>query len=129
MSKFVEWSDIDRTFRKTKSGEIAVVTGEDAINQSIKNILSIMRGEKVRSDMGSSLYAVLFEPMSIDSVEEIQSIVDTNIRRYEDRVILTSVRVIPMFDEHYYKLSIDYRIKPTKAKKNLTTFLPAMGEL
>ncbi len=129
MSKFVDWSDIDFRFTKSKTGNIKIVEGEDAINQSIKLILSIMRGEKVRSDMGSSLYALLFNPISDETAEEIQSVIQTNISRFDNRIFVEEVSVIPNLNQKYYEIVISYRIRPSMSKKNLTTYMPAMGGL
>lgn len=127
MAKFVEWSDISVNFKKLPNGEIEVVEGEDCINQSIKNILTIRRGEKVRSDIGSSLYNVLFEPMSKDSAEELESIIETNISRWENRIILRDVTVLPDIQNQFYEINISYSIRKTREKKNLITFVPAFG--
>lgn len=128
MSNFVEWSDIDVNFKKRPDGEISIVRGEDAINQSIKLMLSTMRWERVRSDLHSSLYRVLFEPMTQESADEIRSIIETMITRWENRITQLSVRVEPFFEQNFYKIHIGYSLLPTRARKNLTTYVPALGE-
>lgn len=129
MSQFIEWSDIDVRFTKSRAGNIRIVEGEEAINQSIKLILSIMRGDKVRSELGSSLYGLLFEPISDDTAEEMENVIGTNIERYENRVNLERVRVIPNIDQKYYEVVISYRLYPTFTKKSMTTYIPAMGDM
>lgn len=128
MSNFVEWSDIDVKFTKSRTGNIRIVEGEDAINQSIKLTLSIMSGEKVRSDLGSGLYALLFNPISDETSEEIQSIIETNLSRFDNRIIVERVSVRPNLDQKYYEISVVYRITPSMKKKNMTTFMPALGD-
>lgn len=130
MSKeFVEWSDIDFNFEKSLGGEIVIATAEDAINQSIKILLSTMKGEHVRSEIGSGLYNILFKPMNEESAEEIKRVIETNIGRYENRVILERVRVVPDFETNYYTIEIKYSMLPSRKKKSLTTYAPAMGVL
>lgn len=128
MSNFVEWSDIDVKFTKSRTGNIRIVEGEDAINQSIKLTLSIMSGEKVRSNLGSGLYALLFNPISDETSEEIQSIIETNLSRFDNRIIVERVSVRPNLDQKYYEISVVYRITPSMKKKNMTTFMPALGD-
>src|SRR5690554_6061012 len=128
MSNFVEWSDIDVKFTKSRTGNIRIVEGEDAINQSIKLTLSIMSGEKVLSSIGSGLYALLFNPISDETYEEIQSIIETNLSRFDNRIIVERVSVRPNLDQKYYEISVVYRITPSMKKKNMTTFMPALGD-
>lgn len=130
MSKSLrDWTDIDANFTKSLSGEIRIVRNEDAINQSIKIILSTIFGEHVRSDIGSGLFALLFEPMSNDVAEFIQDTVEDNIERFEPRVSLREVVAQPLFESHYYRIYIEYFILPTKRKKTLEYYAPALGVL
>lgn len=124
---FSEWSDIDMNFTMRKSGEIHIVRGEDAINQSIKIILATVFGEHVRSDVGSGLFSLLFEPMSTDIAEIMEDTIEENIEQHENRVTLNSVRVVPFYNDHYYYVVIDYLTRPTKSKKTLEYYAPALG--
>ena len=59
-SKFVQWSDIDVNFTQRADGSYNVVRGDEAIEQSIKIILSTMKGECVRSDHCTNLLGIVF---------------------------------------------------------------------
>lgn len=125
--KFSEWSDIDMNFTMKKSGEIGIVRGEDAINQSIKIILATVFGEHVRSDIGSGMFSLLFEPMSTDISEIMEDTIEENIEQHETRITLNEVSVRPYYNDHYYHVVINYFVRPTKSKKTLEYYAPALG--
>lgn len=126
--QFVDWTDIDSNFTKNPDGSIQIVRGDDTIRQSIKLILSTMRFERVRTEFGVGLYLLLFEPVDEDTAEDIEDLILNNLERFETRIRVRSVQAIPNAQENYYKLEIVYSILETREKKNLETFIPAIGD-
>lgn len=124
-----DWTDIDVSFTKNRSGEIKIVRSEEAINQSIKIILSTIFGEHVRSEIGSGLFSMLFEPMSGDVAEAMKDTIEDNVEEFENRVVLNNVSVVPFYNDHFYRVRVDYSILPTKRKKTLEYYAPALGEM
>lgn len=126
-SRLVQWTDIDLGFKKLPNGEIKIVRDTNAIDQSIKILLSTLRGTRVRTDLGSGLYNVLFQPISEQTAEEISDIVEFAIIKYEPRVILNSVQAFPIPELNFYRLLVDYTIIPSQRRKRLETFIPSMA--
>lgn len=128
LKDLVEWSDIDSRFTQLPDSSIKVVEGDECIRQSIQLILSTMRFERVRREIGTGLYNLLFEPLDDDTAEDMEDLIQLNLERYENRIRVRRIRVTPNPDQNYFKLELTYSILASREMKNLTTFMPAMGE-
>jgi len=100
--------DLDKNI--LSQGEII---NDKAINASIENILSTIRGEKLFSPrFGTILPLVTFEQLNLDSAQELVSILLRDIRRYEKRVtvIKEQVKMDLRTDENSLTIVIPYII-------------------
>lgn len=128
-AKLTEWSDIDSKFTVLSGGNINIVKGTDAIDQSILLLLSTLRGERVRSKLGSGLFNLLFQPMTDDTVDDIKDVIEFNLTKYENRISIRRIDVTANADQNFYRIEISYVVRRTREKKNLTTFMPVMGDI
>lgn len=117
------WSDIASDLRIDRAGNVVVLRNDDAIQQSLRNIFSTVRGERVRSDIGSGLSSLVFEPVSEDTAEDIRETMAFSIERFENRIILLGIEVIPFPDDHYYEIVIRYRERNSISPQEMRTFL------
>jgi phage baseplate assembly protein W len=82
--------------RHPLSGDIAKVTNEESIKQSIRNIIMFNFGEKLfQPAIGSGVIASLFEPLDNFTINDIQSHITHSINFFEKRVNLLNVTVQP----------------------------------
>ena len=89
------FSDFLNSFAKTPVGDkLARVTNEQSVNQSLRNIIKTINGERLfNPDFGSQVLSSLFEPNDFFQLEQIKSSITHSINRFERRVNLISVDV------------------------------------
>lgn len=105
------YKDIDLTFAKTTSKDVAKRIDVNAVKQSIKNLLLTRPGERpFQPELGSDLYSILFEPMDTVTVEALKGVISTCIGNYEPRVKLQEVAVNPNYDMNSYDISLYFYI-------------------
>lgn len=117
------WSDVDSFFRLDASGNLKIHKDSEAINQSLRNFFSTIRGQRVRRTLGSGLITYLFEDVSEETAEDIQDVIETGIERYEPRVNLRRVRVNPLYDSNAYQIQIRYQLVSSGEFETLEDFL------
>jgi phage baseplate assembly protein W len=95
------FSDFLNNFNKTPLGnQLGRVTNEEAVNQSLRNIISTNVGERFfQPGIGSNIYKMLFEPLSVQEfrggmgVTTLEFMIRNAIEKNEPRVILIDVRI------------------------------------
>ena len=66
------YKDLDLTFAKTTSHDVARRIDVNAVKQSLKSLLLTKPGERLfHPEIGAGLYAILFEPMDYVTTEKI----------------------------------------------------------
>ena len=76
------------------SNDLAKIKNEQAIKQSIRNLVLTNEGERFfRPNLGSAVYKSLFEPLDGFSITNIQTHIENTIQKYEPRAKLISVIV------------------------------------
>ena len=121
--EYNNWSDMVPDMRIDQAGNVRVVRNSEAIQQSLKNILSTVQGERVRSDIGAGLNFLLFESVDDDTAEDIRETMTYAIERYENRINLLGVTVIPYPDENYYEIVIRFRERNSISPQEMRSFL------
>lgn len=122
------YSDINQSLKIRPEGEYEVEYDEAAVIQAVKNIFATVKGERVRSPLGSTLLAYLFEPMTEDLIDEIRTEIIRNIREFEPRVNQLNVKVIPEYDKHIYRVFMTFRVNRFAEPLSLQVNLRAMDE-
>lgn len=92
--KFVVYTDFGNNFEKNPfTGFLAKYENEDAVKQSLSNLLRTQLGERFYdSKKGSKLADLLFENPSFMDLELAKANIRDVIGRYEKRVLLRDVR-------------------------------------
>lgn len=102
-------------------GSIALVRGERELEQAMHLILSTYPGERpMRPDFGSRLRDHVFATITTDTAALIADAVRTALLRWEPRVDVRAVDVLP--DEREQGLlyiDIQYTVKETNDHRNL----------
>jgi phage baseplate assembly protein W len=105
------FNDLERRFQQ-RSNQI-VVTGADALNENIDNILECPVGSFMfNRAFGSRIKSILFEPMNDLTAYRLKISIIEAIEKWEPRVLVLVQQsaVIPYYDIHFYNAYIVYQI-------------------
>mgnify|MGYP006208482797 CR=1 FL=1 len=107
--KFV---DINPSFQKHPiTGDITLLKNEDAIKQSVKNIVMTMRGEKIfRPFFGTEVQSAIFENFNPILADDITVSIEDVLKVYEPRVKVVNVDYIDNIDDNSLEVTINYSI-------------------
>ena len=98
----------DDTFENLKT---KVISGEDKIHDSIRNILSTKVGERFfLPEFGSKLYLALFETNTLISRDLIKMYAEDAIAKWEKRIVVTDIEVGNENDDNIVPVTIMYMI-------------------
>ena len=89
------YSDFTRNFNKTPVGnQLARVTNDSSIQQSLKNIILTNFGERLfQPYIGSNVIATLFENKVSETFSELEFYIQTAVENSEPRVNLLDINV------------------------------------
>ena len=91
--------------------DVSTVKNNNAIKQSIKNLVLTTPGEKhFQPNVGSRVFNLLFEPLDAFTADAVKDEVINTINQYEPRVELTDVAVVPIEQGNKLSITIEYRI-------------------
>ncbi len=104
--------DISMTFAKHPlTNDLIALKNTNAIQRSLKNIVFTYPGEKFFDpEFGSKVSRMLFEIITPLTANRIKREIEYSIDRYEPRVSLTKVKVIPNYDNNEFNVLIAYDI-------------------
>lgn len=107
--------------RVDQSGSIAMSAGPEDLFSSIKMVLSTAPGERLmRPEFGCRIWELLFEPINANTLGLMAEAVREAIGRWEPRVALEDVRVVPSTgDFGEVSIELDYTIRATNDRRNL----------
>ncbi len=91
--------------------DILPLNNENAIARSVRNLVMTTPGERFfNPTLGSGISKSLFENIDAISASTIQSEIENTIKRYEPRVELIKVDVVPDYDNNTFNVTITYKI-------------------
>ena len=110
--KKVVYSDFFTDFSAhINTGQLNKKTNEDAVKQSIRNLLlTDMYERPFQPDIGCNLKKILFENFTPDTQLLAKKYIEETINIYEPRAILMNVRVAPNIDGNLLQCTIVFRI-------------------
>ena len=119
------FKDLAISFNANPStGDFGVVKNENAIKQSVRNLILTMFGERpFQPSIGSSVKMLLFEPWDPFAVDTIKSEIFNVIKRLEPRVRCTGVGLRDESDINSVHISIDYTIVGQQEVQNIDFLL------
>ena len=111
-NKSVIYSDFFTDFsRHINTGQLNTKTNEDAVKQSIRNLLLTDRYERpFQPEIGCDLQALLFENFTPSTQITAETIVQQCIEKYEPRAILHNVVCAPSIDMNSLAITIQFSI-------------------
>lgn len=108
----VYYSDIPLNFDKNPlSNNLAMVTNEQAIKQSLKCLILTNLGERLYDNtIGSDVIKQLFEPNDAIAINTITFAIKNTIQFNETRINLISVDIIQLTDQENLEVTITFTI-------------------
>lgn len=108
------FSDFLSSFDKSPlSNDLARITNENSIKQSIRNLVLTNTGERIfQPNVGGNVNKQLFEPFTGFTADNLRKDILNTIKENEPRVVATdlSVRVIPHQDQNGFTVNILFYI-------------------
>ena len=121
-SRSRDYSDLDLSFAKKSNGDIFKKTDAAAVKQAVKTLIQTNFGEKpFKYFFGANIRALLFEPVTPDVVDEIETNIRLAIQNFEPRASLLDVRVLDEIDKNSINVSIKFKIVNTDEVVELQT--------
>jgi phage baseplate assembly protein W len=106
----------------TESGRLQSADYEESVRQSVLIILGTAKGERVmRPDFGCGIYNLVFEPKTAATAGKITQEVQEALLRFEPRIDVASIAVVPTNDANGEQLMVNirYQVRATNNVFNL----------
>jgi phage baseplate assembly protein W len=102
--------DIDLNFTVNPlTGDLNVKKNNDAVKQSLKNLMLLSLYEKpFNPDLGANIRGYLFENYILNSNKYLEDRIRTVIVKYEPRIQIKTVNVIPNENNNTLDVYIEY---------------------
>lgn len=114
MARFTDIS----TNLNTRNSDLVLSTDEDAINNSIDNILRVGKTELPgRPEFGSALENFLFEPMDSLTERLIEEAIYDAIIEYEPRINIQNIMFESFTSNNVIRIIIEYVLREDKNKE------------
>lgn len=106
------FSDIKKNLAKSPvSNDVTLLKNEDAVKESIKNLILTDRGERLmRPNLGGGIKEMLFENITPATIRLIQERVKTTIDLHEPRAELIDVMVNSSIDDGVVTITIKFYV-------------------
>jgi len=115
------YSDIDIKLRKATDGDIIRDVEFDAVENSIQNILSTLKGERrMLPEFAANVYQMLFEPIDETTGYKLGSDILQAIEAWDNRVSVSNVKVNANYDQSQYDITIDFSVKDLQPEETRT---------
>lgn len=104
--------------------DLARLLDEEAVNESLKNLLLTDRGERLfQPNLGSDIRATLFENNTPATITVLKQQITDTIKNYEPRITLIDVEVLSNYDDGKVGVKIYYYLRNRETELVTTVFL------
>jgi hypothetical protein len=119
-----KFKDISPSFQVSPlTYDLLALTNGNAIARSVKNLVLTSPGEKFfQPDFGSRINSLLFEQLNDVTASEVRDEIENVIKRFEPRVELLKVNVLPNYDSNELSCTVTYNIIGIEAQAQQLTF-------
>ena len=94
-----------------KRKDLLMVTNEEAVKNSIRNLVQTNTYERVmQPDVGGNVIGLLFENFSRLTISQLETKIESVILNYEPRAELISVTASPSIDENSIAVTIVFAV-------------------
>lgn len=103
--------DINLEFETNNSGDIKTDENADAVINSVKNILATLMGSRrMLPTFADNLNSLLFDPIDDITASYIEDNILDAIERWDDRVEIRNIDVIPKEDKNKYNIHMTINV-------------------
>lgn len=114
------YSDFNGDLFKQSDGDVELNIDIDSIRNSIRNIITTMRGSRrMLPDFGSNYYQLLFDPMDEITARRLGYEFMHAINIWEPRVEIEGININTNYDYNQYEVTVDFLIKGFSNKDNI----------
>ena len=119
------YSDLNLNFtRNPATGDVARLTDIEAVKRSVRNlVLTNLFERPFHPEIGSSVRALLFENVTPLNAILLEDRIREVIINFEERALITNVRVIDDADRNGYRVIINFQVLNSVENVSITEFL------
>ena len=119
------YSDLNLNFtRNPATGDVARLTDIESVKRSVRNLILTNQFERpFHPEIGSSVRALLFENVTPLNAVLLEDRIREVIINFEERALITSVRVIDDADRNGYRVIINFQVLNSVENVSITEFL------
>jgi len=119
------FTDLDFNFLShPKTSDVTVKTDEEAVKQSIRNLILTNNYERpFRSDIGSQISSMLFEPNTMLTNRMIETSIRNVVNNFEPRASLIDVKAYDKPDSNSVFVRIEFTIVNTETPVSINLIL------
>jgi len=111
ITEYKVFSDLDIELSQANDGDVLEDTNEDAVINSIINIINTLKGtRRMLPDFAASMQHLLFEPIDQRTTSVIRNRLYDNIQRWDNRVVIKALHIDPIYDQNMYKILMNFQI-------------------
>ena len=109
----LSFSDLDMDLTMNPLTEdVSSVTGENAVKQSLRNLLQFRRHEKpFHPEIESGISDLLFEPATPLVMIQMKRKITELVQTYEKRVRALEVNILDMTEENSYLIDVQFQVQ------------------
>ena len=121
----VKYRDLDLDFgRNTVTNDVNKLTDIEAVKRSVRNLINTSHFDRpFHPEIGSSVRAMLFEPMTPLTALNLQRKVQEVLVNFEPRIRLVQIVANPNIDNNAYDLRIYFYVVGSNELVEVQTFL------
>ena len=125
MATSIKFTDLDLNFiPNPATGDVSVKNDENAVKQSIKNLVMTLNTERpFQPQIGSQVSRLMFEPMTVSTQIMLKNAIADTITNFEPRAKLQNVDVIFDDNNNDVRISITFVVLNTSKPVFLDIFL------
>lgn len=103
----------------TQIADIKIAYDIDAVKNSLTALFSTYPGQRLLlPEYGISIRRFLFSPVSSGNARAIGELMNEAIEKWEPRVVVRELTMVPRIDDHRYDMTLDFYIPSLKTSAN-----------
>ena len=120
-----QYSDFSLLFSNHPvTGDITVKNDEEAVKQSLRNLISTRHYERpFHPEIGCQIYGLLFENFNPVTAQVMKQTIFDTINKFEPRVTVLEVRLREKTDDNEIVCDIEFRLNNSDRPITLTTLI------
>ena len=117
------WLDFDNEMNMANDGDVATMSDVDAVYNSLRNIISTLRGSRrMLPEFAVEIHRLLFEPIDTITARKIADVLYGSIEIWESRIVVEGFEIIAYPDANLYVINLTFRIIGALNNQDTYTF-------